>query len=164
MLDPAMQPGAPDPVGNPQSAIRNPQSSSPHDPRRQARVLAMQALCCAEALGENPDAEINLFFSEADADLDTRVRARTLFDRARERRASLDGLLKQLVREWDVARMAPVDRNVIRVAEAELALAEAPPRVVINEAIEIAREYGSAESPAFVNGVLDALLKHRPSG
>ena len=56
---------------------------------------------------------------------------------------------------WTMARMSSVDRNVLRVALAEFDLKQAPPKVIINEAIEIAKEFGSAESGAFVNGILD---------
>jgi N utilization substance protein B len=57
--------------------------------------------------------------------------------------------------------MSPVDRNVIRLAVVELEAGTVPPRVVMDEAIEISREYGSLESPRFVNGVLDALYKQQ---
>ncbi|MHC4090857.1 MAG: transcription antitermination protein NusB [Planctomycetota bacterium] len=60
---------------------------------------------------------------------------------------------------WELARLSPVERNLIRVALGELAGGEVPPKVVINEAIEIGREYGGADSPRFINGILDALWK-----
>ena len=57
-------------------------------------------------------------------------------------------------------RLSPVERNVIRVAMVELPGGEVPPKVVINEAVEIGREFGGADSPRFINGILDALWKH----
>ena len=62
---------------------------------------------------------------------------------------------------WELQRLSPVERNVIRVALVELPAGEVPPKVVINEAIEIGRLFGGAESPAFINGILDALWKQR---
>ena len=61
--------------------------------------------------------------------------------------------------KWDVSRISPVERNIIRLAIVELTGDDVPPKVAINEAIEIARQYGGAESPKFVNGVLDVVFK-----
>jgi N utilization substance protein B len=72
----------------------------------------------------------------------------------------LDTLLERLAEHWSVERMAVVDRNVLRCALYELLyLEEIPAKVTINEAIEIAKRYGSEESGAFVNGILDRIVK-----
>jgi len=65
---------------------------------------------------------------------------------------------------WDVSRMAVVDRNILRLALYELtAQPDVPVRVVIDEAIELGREFGAAETPQFINGVLDAIWKRDPT-
>ena len=75
------------------------------------------------------------------------------------RRDDLDALLQRASRNWRLDRMARVDRNLLRVGAWELSEAtDVPAKVAINEAIEIAKRFGTAESPAFVNGILDRVL------
>jgi N utilization substance protein B len=74
---------------------------------------------------------------------------------------TIDQLLTQAAENWRLNRMAAVDRNVLRLGTAELLAPDAPAAVVINEAIELARRYGSKDSPAFVNGVLDQVNRSR---
>jgi N utilization substance protein B len=69
----------------------------------------------------------------------------------------LDRQIASRARNWRISRMAAVDRNVLRLGAYELAYTATPPAVVIDEAVELARRYGSDASPAFVNGILDAL-------
>jgi N utilization substance protein B len=72
--------------------------------------------------------------------------------------AEIDAIVQRASKNWRLERMARVDRNVLRLATFELRfLPEVPAKVVINEAIEVARRYGAAESPAFVNGILDRI-------
>lgn len=73
--------------------------------------------------------------------------------------AELDARIAVHARNWRVERMAAVDRNVLRIATFELVHTATPDRVVIDEAIELARDFGSDRSPAFVNGVLDAIAR-----
>lgn len=74
--------------------------------------------------------------------------------------SQLDPWIEQHASNWKIARMAPVDRTLLRMASYELRkIPETPPSVVIDEAIELAKQFGTAETPAFVNGILDALRK-----
>jgi len=73
--------------------------------------------------------------------------------------AGLDELVGQHARNWRVARMAAVDRNVLRLGAYELRETETPVAVVIDEAVGLARRFGSDTSPGFVNGVLDAIAR-----
>ena len=73
------------------------------------------------------------------------------------RRDALDRCIAEHARNWRVDRMAAVDRNVLRLAAYELLHTETPRSVVLNEAVELARDFGADRSPAFVNGVLDAI-------
>jgi N utilization substance protein B len=70
---------------------------------------------------------------------------------------ALDAEISRHARNWRVARMAAVDRNILRVAAFELVYTQTPIGVVLDEAVELARRFGSDASPAFVNGILDAL-------
>jgi len=89
--------------------------------------------------------------------------ARAVIEAYRERRQSVDDRIAAAAEHWELSRMSPVDRNAMRVAVAEMLLGETPAKVAMDEAIEIAREYGGEESPRFVNGVLD-LVYQRLSG
>jgi N utilization substance protein B len=75
------------------------------------------------------------------------------------RRAELDKALKEVTENWRMERLGAIERSVLRLAAAELAIAETPPRVVLQESIRLAERYGSAQSARFVNGVLDALAR-----
>jgi len=77
-------------------------------------------------------------------------------------RDALDAEIAAHARNWRVDRMAAVDRNVLRLGAYELLHTDTPARVVLDEAVELARDFGAERSPAFVNGVLDAIAKERP--
>ena len=82
----------------------------------------------------------------------------------RRNRGELNALLEERAENWSLARMAVTDRNVMRLAAYEMLYTDTPDRVVINEAIELARRYGSQQSSQFVNGVLDRILRDREQG
>jgi len=88
-----------------------------------------------------------------------------LVDGVVRHRADIDPRLQAAAENWRLERMTAVDRNALRLGAYELLFApdKAPPAVVVNEAIELARRYGSAESPAFVNGILDRLIREQPN-
>jgi N utilization substance protein B len=84
----------------------------------------------------------------------------SLYDGVLAHRAEIDQRLSESADNWRLPRMAAVDRNVLRLGAYELTCTpETPPAVAFDEAIELARRYGSADSPAFVNGVLDRLRR-----
>jgi len=138
--------------------------------RSHARILALQALCLFDALGDSFAEQLEAFLADTAnyADLDWRHRpgadtlsfARELATGAWQHRAASDRLLKQYVTGWSIGRMQPVDRNILRLGLYELLQCpDRPHQVVINEAVELARRFGGAESPAFVNGVLDGVRR-----
>lgn len=77
-----------------------------------------------------------------------------------ERLGELDAVVGEHSRNWRVARMAAVDRNILRLAAFELCHTDTPAAVILNEAVDLARRFGSDPSPAFVNGILDAVAHH----
>lgn len=85
--------------------------------------------------------------------------ARSLVTGVVSRLPELDALVSLHARNWRVSRMAVVDRNVLRLAAHELRDTQTPVAVVIDEAVDLARRFGSDRSPSFVNGVLDAIAK-----
>lgn len=86
--------------------------------------------------------------------------ADTLYNGVLTHRADIDKKLAEVAENWSVPRMAVVDRNLLRLAAYELLhQPETPPKVAIDEAVELAKRYGTAESSAFVNGILDRLAQ-----
>jgi N utilization substance protein B len=77
----------------------------------------------------------------------------------RRNRAELDELLDRIADNWSLQRMATTDRNVLRLGAYEILYADTPARVAINEAVELAKRFGSAQSAQFVNGILDRFLE-----
>lgn len=87
--------------------------------------------------------------------------ARTLLYGVRRNRSELDTLLSQRASNWSLERMAVTDRNVLRLGAFEVMFSDTPRRVAINEAVELAKRYGSKQSAQFVNGVLDRFSQER---
>jgi N utilization substance protein B len=73
---------------------------------------------------------------------------------------TIDQLIGKLAENWRIERLATVDRNILRLAIHELRTGAVPPKVVIDEALELAKTFSSAEAPSFLNGILDAAVKH----
>jgi N utilization substance protein B len=87
--------------------------------------------------------------------------ARSLLAGVRRNRPEIDQLLEAGADNWSLARMAVTDRNILRLGTYEMLYTETPVRVAIDEAVELAKRYGSRQSSQFVNGVLDRLLRDR---
>lgn len=80
------------------------------------------------------------------------------------KRKELDGIIRESAENWRLERLAIMDRNLLRIGAYEMVFAtDVPPQVAINEAVEIAKRFGSGDSPGFINGVLDA-VKNRQGG
>ena len=128
--------------------------------RTRARELAVQVLYQVDLRGEPlPTGAVDLdAMLEEDACSDDEVLAftRRLVEGTLQHRDDLDRRLKAVTRNWDLKRMAVVDRNVLRMAIYELMhCADIPPKVTINEAIELGKKFSTANSGAFINGILD---------
>lgn len=131
--------------------------------RRKSRELAMQMLFQADVGRQNPD-EVRSTFWQARETVDNATRgfAEDLFKVATTREAEIDALIEQHSKNWRLSRMPAVDRNLLRMAAAELlGFPGNPAPIVIDEALEIARRYSAPESVDFLNGVLDAIAKSR---
>lgn len=120
----------------------------------------MQCLCQHEALAGDFTVQIDEFLAEEDAPRDVQSYARGIFDLMIDSGDEIDARIDSASDNWKVKRMATVDRNILRVAACELLhRKDVPIKVVLDEAVEIAKEFGTRESAAFVNGVLDAIVK-----
>lgn len=135
------------------------------DLRHTTRVLVFQSLCLLDAQPVDGLPLLGRFLDEHAPDAATAVRAESLARRIWSVRERLDERIGGATAHWSVARMQPVDRSILRVGAYEILMDDAvPAAVAINEAVEIAKDFGSAESPGFVNGILDALHKAAPAG
>jgi transcription antitermination protein NusB len=105
-----------------------------------------------------PKLEMN-FWRSAKAAAKTRTFAEKLFEGAAKEAAGLDGLISQHCENWRLERLSAIDRAILRLAFYELGGGETPPKVVLNEAVDLAQKYSAAEAGSFVNGVLDSFYK-----
>jgi len=128
--------------------------------RRQSRESAMQVLYQVE-VGKMPveEALCNTQEHIALAEPDLTFASQLIYG-TMEKLAELDQTISEHSREWQVVRMAAVDRNILRLALYEmLYVQEIPPNVSINEAVEMAKKFGGAESAKFINGILGAVAR-----
>lgn len=132
--------------------------------RRRAREVALQVLYQDDlnpginpAIGEQfvrrrlPDPHLAAF-------------ALSLIGGVRRHAVELDRLIQGIAAHWSLARMAVVDRNILRLGAYEMLYGDTPGRVALDEAIELAKRYGASQSAQFVNGILDRLLHECPAG
>lgn len=130
--------------------------------RRQSRELALQVLFQTEfAPNLSFQDGLNTFRKNFDADKEVWAYAEHLLQGVQKNREQIDARIQKSSAHWTLARMALVDLNIMRVATFEMHFSEerVPPAVAIDEAIEISRKYGTTDSAAFVNGILDQLAK-----
>jgi len=99
------------------------------------------------------------FWRAAKASDSTRDFANQLFEGAAKDVASLGGLIVKHAENWRLERLAIIDRAILRLAMYELRATDTPPKVVLNEAVDLAKKFSSEESGSFVNGILDAFRK-----
>lgn len=128
--------------------------------RHKARRWVLQILYAWEVRGSDRDLrdEAADLFDRRHIASETRGFAERIVVALADHMDEIEGHVENAAANWDVDRMAVIDRNVLRIAIAELLwLDDVPTKVTIDEAVELAKRYGGADSPRFVNGVLDAL-------
>ena len=130
------------------------------DKRTRARELAMQGLYQLDVQGDDLLKFLDEFFAESEPDDSVRRIALDWTKAAWQNLQHCDKLITDATLKWKLSRLSPVDRSILRLSVYQLNYCtDIPPKVVINEAIELAKKFSTAQSPAFVNGVLDAVLK-----
>jgi transcription antitermination protein NusB len=126
--------------------------------RRKAREVAMQVLYGLDvARGRLPEA-VDLFWKNFEAPEKVKAFSSVLVEGTWRNVKQIDALLSSCAENWSIERMSIVDRSILRMAVYELLhCQDIPPKVAINEAIDLGKLFGSENSGAFINGVLDAL-------
>jgi len=129
--------------------------------RRKAREVALQFLYQLDLNAEDdPGPREEEFWGRHRLGEEARAFSEGLVRGTKANQAKIDQILAGCAEHWELARMAVVDRNILRMAVYELLWSpEVPPKVAINEAIEIAKKFGTKESSRFINGVLDRINK-----
>lgn len=132
--------------------------------RTLARELALQALYELDVRAAADLSRLDEFLAENAEDEEVAGFARELIAGVWEHRAAIDARIEQVARNWELRRMAVVDRNILRLSAYELLHREdIPPLVSINEAIELAKKFSTRNSGPFVNGILDNLRTKAPA-
>jgi transcription antitermination factor NusB len=143
-----------------QCPIRASRDEMQVDRRTRARELAIQGLYQLDVQGPDLLEHLDKFFAEEDCDEFVRELALGWTRGTWENLALCDQMINECTIKWQFKRLAPVDKSILRLAVYQLKFCpDIPPKVVINEAIELAKKYSTDKSSAFVNGVLDAVLK-----
>jgi len=128
--------------------------------RTKARECAFQILYQWQITGEPMSVVLDGFWKVRSGTPAAKAMAERLSLGAQARAVELDGQIAEAATHWRIERIAPVDRTILRLGAYELAEErQTPAAVVIDEAVELAKRFGEADSPAFVNGVLDAIRK-----
>lgn len=132
--------------------------------RSRAREIVLQVLYQSDLNPDQPD-DVRLRFVSARLNYDAKLVefAEALIEGVRQKRDVLDGHLEKTAQNWKLSRMPATDRNVLRLGAYEVLFSDTPDRVAINEAIELAKRYGTKNSPQFVNGILDRLMNNSPN-
>jgi N utilization substance protein B len=127
--------------------------------RRKSREFAMQMLFQWDMSQQDFAKLETKFWKSAKAADKTRLFANQLFEGAAKDVTALDEIIGQHCENWRFERLAAIDRAILRLAIYEMSTAETPGKVVLDEAVELAKKFSSEEAAAFVNGVLDSVHK-----
>jgi N utilization substance protein B len=132
--------------------------------RTRARECALKILYAIDITGDEPSRCVEMFWGAYEKpDDEVRSFSDSLVYGVTGRKDEIDRVISEYATNWQLKRMAAVDRNILRLAAWELLYADdIPPKVSINEAIEIAKKYGDSDSGKFVNGILDKISKAEP--
>ncbi len=126
--------------------------------RTRGRELALQLLYQIDLRGPAVLDEVDDFLRDEEKDRETREFARRLVVGTREHVEQLNEVIRSVAQNWEIGRMAVIDRNVLRLATHELLhCRDVPPKVAINEAIELGKRFSTQNSGAFINGILDKI-------
>lgn len=130
------------------------------DWRSQARALALQCLTQLDVQGDDLLSDIPAFIADSGASSKIKTLASELAHGAWHSLKACDELIASTVKHWQLQRIALIDRSVLRLAVGELLnRPDVPVKVVLDQAIELSKRFSTAESPQFINGVLDAIVK-----
>ena len=135
--------------------------------RRQSRELALQLLYCIEITGQTYKETTKSYTRIHDIPNKMPIGdfTKTLIKAVMDHLLEADRSLQDVITNWRMERLSHIDRNLLRLAACEIYyFEEIPPKVTINEYIEIAKDFGDDDSPSFINGILDRIAKDSPKG
>ena len=128
--------------------------------RSRAREAALKTLYQMDITGDPPGDALKIFFRHHRVSVGSQPFVARLVEGTVKHLSEIDPLIRRHATNWTLERMAIVDRNILRLGAYELLHeTETPPKVVINEAVDLAKRFGAADSGKFVNGVLDSIHK-----
>ena len=134
--------------------------------RTKARECALKVLYQIEMTKDSYSDSLRAFWERSpEAEESVKEFTGLLVKGVEDNKKDIDGVISKYATNWQIGRMAVVDRNILRIAAFEmLYLDDIPPKVSINEAIDIAKKYGDTDSGKFVNGILDKIIKVKKAG
>ena len=148
-----------DSTAGPDPRVSRPEATSTRIRRSRGREIALQVLYQHEQNPAIDPVEVERFIHRRLSDESLRKFARELVAGVRADQTRIDALISEVAENWRLDRMAAIDRNILRLGAFELLSADGvPPKVAINEALELAKRYSTAQSSRFVNGILDRLI------
>ena len=126
--------------------------------RREARVIVLQSLYDVDAMGHEVEAVVTYFLTEGKLSAENAAFTRELVTGIIQNREEIDRYIQKFAPTWPIAQIPMVDRNILRLAIFEILFDnKVPVKVAINEAVDLAKAFGSDNSPKFVNGVLGSV-------
>ena len=128
--------------------------------RTQARQSTLQILYQIEVASVSSQEALDDYFLSHEVSLPQQEFTKNLVEGVNSRLKDLDEVITRYAKNWQISRMAVVDKNILRLGAYELLHAEdIPPKVTINEAVELAKKFGDLDSPKFINGILDSVFR-----
>ena len=132
--------------------------------RTRARELTLQFLYQLDLRGDELHAEAGAWLRSEERDSETLRFATRLVEGVWDNWDEIERTVQAVAQNWNIARMAVIDRNVLRLGTFELLhCPDIPPKVAVNEAIELGKRYSTANSGAFINGILDKIMNRKPA-
>jgi transcription antitermination protein NusB len=129
-------------------------------PRRKAREIVLKALYASECMEDTPQESLKKLTENIKLTENNLLFVRKLFRAVMQNTPFADEKISALIKNWEISRLATIDKVILRMAIIELAeFPDIPVKVVLNESIELAKKYSTEESSKFVNGVLDTFIK-----
>jgi transcription antitermination factor NusB len=133
--------------------------------RRLARECALEVLYRLDLVGDDPAATIEELLHRKNPSDDAEQYLRRIIDAVQANQKDIDTVLRRHLRKWRLERLTVIDRAILRAAAAEiLYFDDVPPKVSINEAVEVSKKFGDDASGKFVNGVLDGVYREHAAG
>ncbi|HJO56935.1 MAG: transcription antitermination factor NusB [Nitrospinaceae bacterium] len=128
--------------------------------RRSSRELALKFLYQSELNEGNVDEQMESFMERNSSKDEIDVFMKELVEAVIKHKKEIDEIVQKFSDNWVLDRMTVIDRNILRIGTCELLFNfSTPPKVAINEAVDIAKKYGNEDSPEFINGILDKIYK-----